>query len=138
MEYQWIQDFLSSPQLPDIISYVLVGIGFISQFFVKRFVKNDNLMTSTQIDTKISKLKSLQSKIEAIDKQRDKDREIWDQERQELLDENKVIKDENKVLKKAIRLCCFNNKELVKNGIANEVAKLLPIDEETEGDESNV
>lgn len=122
MEYQWIQDFLSSPQLPDIISYVLVGIGFISQFFVKRFVKKDNFITSSQISIKVSKMEKMHAKIEESDKRHESDRENWKRERQELLDENKV-------LKKAIRLCCFNNKELVKNGIANEVAKLLPIEE---------
>lgn len=130
MEYQWIQDFLTSPQLPDILAYILIGVGYIGQFFVRRFVKKDNFLTSARIDTRITKLKSLEAKMEASDKKHEKDRENWAKERDMLVKENLL-------LKKAIRLSCFNNKELVKNGIANEVAKLLPLDEEYQGDEKN-
>ena len=130
MEYQWFQEFISSPQLPDILAYLLIGAGYISQFFIKKFVKKDNLLTSSKIESKISKLKTIENKLETSDKQHDKDRESWKKEKENLLEENKK-------LKKAIRLCCFNNKELVKNGIANEVAKLLPVEDEVQGEIRN-
>ena len=130
MEYQWIQDFLTSPQLPDILAYLLIGAGYIGQYFVKRFVKKDNFLINTQVSTKVAKLEKMHVKIEESDKKHEKDRENWGKEKEALLEENKN-------LKKAIRLCCFNNKELVKNGIANEVVKLLPLEEEKQGEESN-
>ena len=130
MEYQWFQEFLSSPQLPDILAYLLIGVGYISQFFTKRFVKKDNFMTISKIDTKFARLKSMEAKLESSDKEHLKERKEWAREKQSLLEENKV-------LKKAIILCCFNNKELVKNGIANEVGKLLSLEEDAQGESIN-
>lgn len=118
MEYQWIQEFLSSPQLPDIISYSLFIISMVAQHFIKKFVKRDNSRTSLSVDIRVNKLKALEDKMEANNAEHQKEREQWNKEREEL-------KKEIKSVKKALKFCSGNTKELVKSGVSNEVAKML-------------
>lgn len=123
MNYEWLRNFLSSPELPDIVSYIFVLITLIAQVFVKKFVKKDNFFTAEKVNAKVDKVDKLYAKLQESDKSHEKDRKKWEEERKEL-------KDEIEVLKRAIRLNSVNTKELVKSGIANEIAKLLPISEE--------
>ena len=125
MDYQWLNQFISSPQLPDVIAYVLFGASMIAQYFIKRFVKRDNLLTTTKIDIKVAKLKFLEKKMEESNKQLEIERLEWKNEKAEL-------KKEIDALKKAVRCCSVNTKELVINGVSNEVAKLLPVDDTEE------
>ena len=134
MEYQWVQDFLASPNLGDIIAYVLLIVAYITLFFVRQFVKRDNKNTLSNIDLKSAKLNSMQAKLEASDKKHEAEREEWKKEKSELISEIKE-------LKVAVRMCASNSDELVKKGVSNQVAKILPVDDaniivETEKEES--
>lgn len=121
MEYQWIQEFLSSPQLADIISYVCLIGSYIALYFVKKFVKRDNKNTISNIDLKAAKMNAMQAKLEASDKKHEEEREEWKKEKNELINEIKE-------LKHAVRMCASNSEELVKKGVSNQVAKILPIE----------
>jgi len=134
MEYQWVQEFLSSPQLADIISYICLIGSYIALYFVKKFVRRDNKNTINNIDLKAAKLNAMQAKLEASDKKHEAEREEWKKEKQELISEIKE-------LKVAVRMCASNSDELVKKGVSNQVAKILPVDDaniivETEKEES--
>lgn len=121
MEFQQIQEFLSSPQLPDIISYILVIIAFIMQHFVKSFVKKDNFLTNAKIETKVTKLNNLQSILEKSDTNHEKEREEWKKEKEEILQELNNIK-------KTLKIFSLHTSDLVKNGISNKIAKMFPIE----------
>jgi len=134
MEYQWVQEFLSSPQLADIISYICLIGSYIALYCVKKFVRRDNKNTINNIDLKAAKLNAMQAKLEASDKKHEAEREEWKKEKQELISEIKE-------LKVAVRMCASNSDELVKKGVSNQVAKILPVDDaniivETEKEES--
>ena len=122
MEYQWVQNFLASPNLGDIISYVLLIIVYITLFFVRKFVKRDNKRTLSNVDIETAKLNSMQAKLEASDKKHEAEREEWKKEKNELINEIKE-------LKVAVRMCASNSDELVKKGVSNQVAKILPVDD---------
>lgn len=129
MEYQWIQEFLSSPQLPDVISYVFLIVAFIGQLFVKRFVKRDNVFTTLKIDKKIDKLKEMQSNLDLSDHNHKKERAQWEIEKEQIKKEREALIEEIETLKKAVRVCASNVQDLVKNGISNTIAKMLPVKE---------
>lgn len=122
MEYQWVQEFLSSPQLADIISYICLIGSYIALYFVKKFVKRDNKNTISNVDLKAAKLNAMQAKLEASDKKHEEEREEWKKEKQELICEIKE-------LKVAVRMCASNSNELVKKGISNQVSKMLPVED---------
>ena len=122
MEYQWVQEFLSSPQLADIISYICLIGSYIALYFVKKFVKRDNKNTISNVDLKAAKLNAMQAKLEASDKKHEEEREEWMKEKQELISEIKE-------LKVAVRMCASNSNELVKKGISNQVSKMLPVED---------
>lgn len=122
MEYQWVQEFLSSPQLADIISYICLIGSYIALYFVKKFVRRDNKNTINNIDLKAAKLNAMQSKLEASDKKHEEEREEWKKEKQELISEIKE-------LKVAVRMCASNSNELVKKGVSNQVSKMLPVED---------
>lgn len=122
MEYQWIQEFLSSPQLADVISYICLIGSYIALYFVKKFVKRDNKNTISNIDLKTAKMNAIQAKLEASDKKHEEEREEWRKEKDELISEIKE-------LKQAVRICATNSNELVKKGISNQVSKMLPVED---------
>lgn len=122
MEYQWVQEFLSSPQLADIISYICLIGSYIALYFVKKFVKRDNKNTISNVDLKAAKLNAMQAKLEASDKKHEEEREEWKKEKQELISEIEE-------LKVAVRMCASNSNELVKKGISNQVSKMLPVED---------
>lgn len=123
MGHELIQNFLTSPQLPDIISYTFLVVAYLSLYFVKKFVKKDNYITTLKIDDKITTLTGLHKKLENSDKLHEEERKLWAEEKKEL-------KQEIETLKKALRISAGNTKDLVKNGISNEVFKMLPVADE--------
>lgn len=134
MEFEWVQNFLSLPQLADIISYVLLITAYLSLYFVKKFVKKDNKNTIKKIELKESRLNVMQKKLEDNDRKHEIERELWKKDKRELISEIKE-------LKVAVRMCASNSDELVKKGVSNQVAKILPVDDaniivETEKEES--
>ena len=116
-----IQTFLSYPQLPDLIAYILILVVYVIQDFVKKFVKKDNQKRSFYIDTKINKLRSYEKELK--------------EQREKLIEEQKAfeeikqsIQKEIDTIKQTIRITANNTKELVVSGIANKVDKMLPLD----------
>lgn len=123
MDIEQIQKFLSVPELPDIVGYILIIIGYALYFFIKAFVKKDNRNTLTNITIKTAELKSIKADMENCQTLLIEERNKWDNERR------KMQKEIN-TLKHAIRTSSNNSKELVSNGTANHVAKMLPLTEE--------
>ena len=124
MGFEQIQQFCSSPQLPDIIAYVLFLISLLTQYFVKKYVNRDNLSTKFKVDEKVAKLMKLQDKLNVSNESHHKDVETFMKEKDVLLGEIKLLKD-------ALKVILVNNQDLVKNGVASEVAKMLQLDGET-------
>ena len=56
MGIETIKNFLTLPELPDIISYLILIIIFVSGHFLKKFVQKDNRTTLYSVDTKTKKL----------------------------------------------------------------------------------
>lgn len=118
-----IQQFLSYPELPDLIAYILsIGV-LIVQIFVKKFVKKDNQKTTFNIDAKIKKLNKLEKDLE-------EDRQKLAEEQKALEESRKALVKEMDKIKQSIRLSANNTKDLVSNGIANQIDKMLPLESE--------
>lgn len=115
MNYEQLKEFLTFPQLPDIVSYILVIALVITIEFVKAFVKRDNKRTIVKVNEKTSELEKLKSEYEKGKKELEKER--------------KQIRKEFKAIKEAIKQEANNTHELVANGTANKISKML--DEET-------
>lgn len=116
MSIEQIQNFLTSPELPDIIAYVLLLVSFIYQYFIKAFVKKDNSKTMFSVDLKTNRLSNTEKELIAMKKKYEESEKRHNEEIEEM--------------KKAIRLCSGNTPELVIKGIANKVAKLVPLENE--------
>ena len=118
-----IQQFLSYPELPDLIAYILAIAVFIVQIFVKKFVKKDNQNTTFIVDTKIKKLNKLEKELE-------EDRKRLAEEQKALEESKKALVKEMDKIKQSIRLSVNNTKDLVSSGIANQIDKMLPLESE--------
>lgn len=114
MGLEQIQNFLTLPELPDIISYAIMIFLFVFECFTKSFVKKDNKATLFSVDKKIAKLNKLEKELEQGKKELSDERE-----------DRKKMKKELEVIKKAIKTSSGNSHELVSNGTANHVAKML-------------
>lgn len=121
MNYQWLTEFMSAPQLADIIAYVLLLIAYIVQIFERKVVKKDNKATISKVDGRVAKLRKLELEMEEKDKQHQKEREEWRKENER---RDKKIE----TLERAVRLMS-NSKELTKNGVSHQVAKMLPVED---------
>ena len=111
MSIETIQNFLTLPEFPDIISYIiLIGI-VIGEYFLKKFVQRDNRTTLYSVDTKTKKLDDAISNFE--------------KKTEELEKERKKIRKEFNLIKKAIKKEANNSHELVANGTAHEVSTML-------------
>lgn len=116
MNYEQLKEFLTFPQLPDIISYILVIALIITIEFIKAYVKRDNKRTIIKVDEKTGKLDKLISEYEKGKKELEKER--------------KQIRKEFRAIKEAIKQEANNTHELVANGTANKISKML--DEESQ------
>lgn len=111
MGIETIKNFLTLPELPDIISYLILIIIFVSEHFLKKFVQKDNRTTLYSVDAKTKKLDDAIAKFE--------------KKTEELEKERKKIRKEFNVMKKAIKQEANNSHELVANGTAHEVSTML-------------
>ena len=125
MDYQIIQNFLSLPQLADIVSYIFLIVAYIIIFFVRKFVEKDNKNVVRNVDLKAAKLDVMQFKLESCNKKHEEERQEWKKEKQQL-------QEDIETLKKVVRVCCSNVKELVKSGISNKLVQMLPIKDGSE------
>ena len=118
MSIETIQNFLTLPELPDIISYIiLIGI-VIGEYFLKKFVQRDNKNTIFSVDTKTKKLDDAIANFE--------------KETEKLKKERKQMQKEFKVLKEAIKKEANNSHELVANGTAHEISTILDESQDVE------
>lgn len=111
MSIETIQNFLTLPELPDIISYIILIAIVIGEHFLKKFVQRDNRNTLYSVDTKTKKLDDAIANFE--------------KKAEELEKERKKIRKEFSVMKKAIKKEANNSHELVANGTAHEVSTML-------------
>ena len=118
MSIETIQNFLTLPELPDIISYIiLIGI-VIGEYFLKKLVQRDNKNTLFSVDTKTKKLDDAIANFE--------------KETEKLKKERKQMQKEFKVLKEAIKKEANNSHELVANGTAHEISTILDESQDVE------
>ena len=54
-----LQSFLTFPELPDMISYLLLFIIFICEYFLKKFVQKDNNITVLKVNEKTKNLEDV-------------------------------------------------------------------------------
>lgn len=111
MGYEQIQQFLTFPNLPDVITYILYIIILITMAFLKAFVKKDNRSTIYKVDTRTNELDKVISDFE-------KEKSLFEKER-------KKLQKELKVLKEVIKKQANNSRELVANGTANEISTII-------------
>ena len=123
MGYEQIQNFLTLPNLPDIVTYILYGIVLIVIAFVKAFVKKDNRNTLTLVNSKSDELVQAKKELKECREELAKERKQHNQEREEW-------RAEMDTMKQAIRLSSRNTKDLVSTGVANKIAKMLPLEED--------
>lgn len=123
MGYEQIQNFLTLPNLPDIVTYVLYGVALIVIAFVKAFVKKDNQNTIRLVNSKSDELAKARKALKECREELAKERELHNQEREEWRTEMTIIK-------QAVRLSSRNTKDLVSTGVANKIAKMLPLEED--------
>lgn len=126
----YIREFLSRPDLPDIIGYLLIAITAIFQAFMKAFIKKDNAKTLFKVDKKIVEVLADKTQMKEATK-----------ELQEARKEIKELKKEVATMKGVIKTISSNSAELVKKGVARDVAKELNnsenIVEDTKGEIEN-
>ena len=137
MNIEQIQKFITAPELPDIISYLILIAVFIVECFVKKFVEKDNKNTILSVNSKTSemaKLKKelLETKQELIETKQEliEERLKFGNEKKELLSELSLIKD-------AIKTSSNNSQELVSNGTANYISKMLSKNKENKEKNKN-
>lgn len=121
MSIETIQNFLTLPELPDIISYIILVAIAIGEYFLKKFVQRDNRNTLYSVDTKTKKLDDAIANFE--------------KKTEELEKERKKIRKEFNAIKKAIKQEANNSHELVANGTANEISKMLDDESQNVEDE---
>ena len=131
MSIEQIQSFLSFPNVPDIVAYIIAIALFIVIQFVKKFVAKDNRATIANVASQVAQVVALKKEVEEKDKVHQKERAEWQEEKAAMLAEYNTIK-------KAIRLTAGSSHELVSNGTANEVAKLLTLPEDEKIKEDKV
>jgi len=125
MGAEQIQAFLSIPELPDVVSYLLILVVFVVEYFVKAYVKKDNKITLNKVDIKTSEINKAKKELEET-------REELNDERIKLEQERKQWNEEIKKIKQAIVISSGNNHNLVSNGTANQIAKMLENKENVE------
>ena len=117
----YINSFLTLPELPDVISYIILIGLFIFDYFIKKFVKKDNINTLFKVKMRTDELENAIKEFKEEKKQLEKERH--------------QIRREFRAIKKAIKQEANNSHELVANGTANEIAKMLEDGEEEDGKE---
>ena len=92
MSIEQIQSFLSFPNVPDIVSYLLTIAIFIVVQFVKKFVQKDNKATLLQVNTEVCKVLKLKADMEEKDSAHQKERTEWAKEKKQILAELQTLK----------------------------------------------
>ena len=131
MENNIIQ-FLSNPTISDVVSYILILLIFVSEYFIKKFVKKDNIFTINKVGEDVKKLNKLNEELTKAKQLLANEREAWNIEKLQWEREKQELLDIQKKQAQAIALISGNTAELVKNGVANKVAKMLSVETDEE------
>lgn len=115
MNYEQIQAFLISPNLPDIITYVLYFITLITTLFLKKFVKKDNSKVLFTFNSKSKELSTCIKELNQCKQALEDERKQFQKDKQDMLNEINSLKE-------SIKIMAGNTKELVSNGTAKEIA----------------
>lgn len=118
MNYEQLKDFLTIPELPDIISYLLFIVVVITIEFVKMYVKRDNRNTLNGVNLQVDELNKTKAQFE-------KDKEEFAKEVKKFEKDKKSLQADINKLKKAVMESSGNTRELVAKGTANKIAKEL-------------
>ena len=132
MEMQFIQNFLASPNLPDIIAYAIGAIILIYQFFAKIGIKKDNFFTANKISKEVDNLKELKNEVNKERSELARDREALAEERKKWQEEKLELQKEMVEIKKSVRLMSKYSKDLVKTGVSRKINRMLPVEQEDE------
>ena len=127
MENNIIQ-FLSNPTIADVISYFLILLIFISEYFIKKFVKKDNVFTISKVGEDVKKLNKLNEELQKAKQLLESERNAWNEEKMQWEKEKQELLDLQKKQAQAIALISGNTAELVKSGVANKVATMLSVE----------
>ena len=131
MENNIIQ-FLSNPTISDVVSYILILLIFVSEYFIKKFVKKDNIFTINKVGEDVKKLNKLNEELTKAKQLLANEREAWNIEKLQWEREKQELLDIQKKQAQGIALISGNTAELVKNGVANKVAKMLSVETDEE------
>lgn len=140
-EMEVVQNFLTSPNLPDIIAYVVGAIILIYQIFAKLNIKKDNKNTAAKISIDVAGIAKINDTLakerEALERDKiefNKSIKAWEQEKIELLEqidaEKLELQKQMDEIKKSVRLMSRCSKELVQQGVSRKINQMLPVDEE--------
>lgn len=132
MEMQFIQNFLSTPNLPDIIAYAIGAIILIYQIFAKLGIKKDNFFTASKISKEVENLKELKDEVNKEKLELARDREALAEERKKWEEEKLGLQNEMVEIKKSVRLMSKYSKDLVKTGVSRKINRMLPVESEAE------
>ena len=121
-------------RLPEIISFLLIFIGYLYQFFIKADVrKNYKLFHNiTKNESKAFEGKLVDSEkrskdlIDSTVKELNEAKAELEKEKQRIQKEHEELKTQLNSVIKACQVGFANSKELVKNGIAAQVMKIIP------------
>lgn len=130
MNIEQIKAFLTAPELPDIISYLILIAVLIVEYFVKKFVEKDNKNTILSVNSKTSEMAKLKKELLETKQELIEERLKFENEKKELLSELSLIKD-------AIIKSSNNSQELVSNGTANYISKILSKNKENKEKDKN-
>ena len=130
MNIEQIKAFLTAPELPDIISYLILIAVLIVEYFVKKFVEKDNKNTILSVNSKTSEMAKLKKELLETKQELIEERLKFENEKKELLSELSLIKD-------AIKTSSNNSQELVSNGTANYISKILSKNKENKEKNKN-
>lgn len=132
MEMEFIQNFLASPNLPDIIAYAIGVIILIYQIFAKLGIKKDNLFTTIKIAKNVDEVKGMKEQLDKERAELEKDRQSLAKEKEEWQKERaELLKDMNEI-KKSVRLMSKYSNDLVKTGVSRKINRMLPVTDEEE------
>lgn len=118
-------NFLSAPQLADVISYFFIVLGYIYILFIKCFVKKDNVFTRTTVTHQVDDVNKIKGMLERQRELLDEERELLKKERETWAKERAHLAEIQASQAEAIAIIAGNVPELVKRGIANKISVSL-------------
>lgn len=121
-------------KLPEVITILFVVVGYIYQFFIKADVKKQYKLfhSITKNESKGYENKLIDSEkrskdlIDSTVKELNEAKEELEKEKQRIQKEHEELKAQLNSVIKACQVGFANSKELVENGIATQVMKIIP------------